>query len=48
MTACLSLTQIPYIGDTAAIVKDNYMVGGTVDESAEVNLFRKEVKNVWV
>ena len=47
---CLSVidAQIPYIGDTAVIVKDNYMVGGTVDESAEVNLFRKEVKNVWV
>ena len=40
--------QIPYIGDTTPIRKDDFMVGGTIDERRDENLFGKEVKSAWV
>jgi hypothetical protein len=33
--------QIPYMGDTTVIVKDEYAVGGTIDESGDENLFER-------
>jgi hypothetical protein len=40
---CLSVIdgQIPYMGDTAVIVKDEYAVGGTLDENGKENLFKR-------
>ena len=33
--------QIPFTGDTDVIVKDNYAVGGAIDESGDENLFAR-------
>jgi hypothetical protein len=33
--------QIPYMGDSAVIVKDEYAAGGTIDESGDGNIFER-------